>query len=94
MLLEYVCAFTLRAVKNSEHLKFLCRSSMPHSHLKTLRERQSSFQKKTQFSQGNNVLDLPTSNIDGFLTRDTIFLPFYSMEIFCTMVMFLTLENP
>jgi hypothetical protein len=26
---------------------------------------------QTQFSQGNNVLDAPTSNIDGFLWRGT-----------------------
>jgi hypothetical protein len=40
------------------------------------------------------VLDLPSSNIDGFLTRDTVLLPFTGMELFCTNVMFLTLENP
>jgi hypothetical protein len=36
--------------------------------------RQYSFQKLTQFSLGNNVLDAPISNIDGFLSRDTVFL--------------------
>jgi hypothetical protein len=31
---------------------------------------QYSFQKPTQFSQGNNVLDAPPSNVDYFLSRD------------------------
>jgi hypothetical protein len=30
-----------------------------------------SFQKLTQFSQANNVLDAAASNINGFLWRDT-----------------------
>jgi hypothetical protein len=30
-----------------------------------------SFQKIIQFSQGNNVLDAPASNIDGFISGDT-----------------------
>jgi hypothetical protein len=32
----------------------------------------------TQFSQGNNILDPPASNIDNFLTRDTVL--FHSLE--------------
>jgi hypothetical protein len=48
--------------------------------------------KLTQFSQGNNVLDPPASNIDRFLARETVFLPFTGMEIFCTDIMFLTAE--
>jgi hypothetical protein len=40
------------------------------------------------------VLDYPASNIDGFLPTDTVLLPFTLMELFCTDVMFLTLENP
>jgi hypothetical protein len=39
--------------------------------LKTLIGMQYSFQKRTQFSQGNNLLDVSRSNIDGFLVRDT-----------------------
>jgi hypothetical protein len=39
------------------------------STLKILMVRQCSFAKYTQFSQGNNVLDVPPSNIDGFLSR-------------------------
>jgi hypothetical protein len=33
-----------------------------------------SFQKLTQFSQRNNVLDAPASNPDGFLSTDTYVL--------------------
>jgi hypothetical protein len=33
--------------------------------------RKYSCQKLSQFSQGNNVLDAPASNLDGFLCRDT-----------------------
>jgi hypothetical protein len=32
----------------------------------------------------NNVLLHPASNIDGFITRDTVLLPFSTMELFCT----------
>jgi hypothetical protein len=35
--------------------------------------RQYSFQKLTQFSQGNNVLDSQSSNINEFLSRDNMF---------------------
>jgi hypothetical protein len=45
-------------------------------------------------SQGNNVLDSPVFNIDGFLPRDTVLLLFTWMEIVFIKVMFLTLENP
>jgi hypothetical protein len=45
--------------------------NVPLSPLKTLIGRQYSFQKLSQFSQGNNVLDAPPSNIDGFLARNT-----------------------
>jgi hypothetical protein len=37
---------------------------------KTLIGRPLSFQKLTQLSQGNNVLDDPASNIDAFQSRD------------------------
>jgi hypothetical protein len=43
----------------------------PISTLKTIISRKHSFQKLTQFSRGNNVLDTPASNMDGFLSRDT-----------------------
>jgi hypothetical protein len=33
--------------------------------------RKYSFQKVNEFSLGNNVLDAPVSNTDGFLSRDT-----------------------
>jgi hypothetical protein len=41
------------------------------SPLKTLTGGKYSFQKLTQFSQGNSVLYAETSNIDGFLSRNT-----------------------
>jgi hypothetical protein len=43
----------------------------PISTLKLLSCRKYSCQKLTQFSQGNNVLDVPASNADGFLSRGT-----------------------
>jgi hypothetical protein len=43
----------------------------PISTLKHLSCSLDSFQKLPQFSQGNNVLDAPASNTDGFLLRDT-----------------------
>jgi hypothetical protein len=39
--------------------------------LKNLSCKMYSFQKLTQFSQGNNVLDAPASKTDCFLSRDT-----------------------
>jgi hypothetical protein len=36
----------------------------------------------TKFSQGNNLLDPPDSNIDGFLTSDTLLLPFTEFSYF------------
>jgi hypothetical protein len=33
--------------------------------------RKYSFEKVTQFSLGNNALDVPASNTDDFLSRDT-----------------------
>jgi hypothetical protein len=44
--------------------------SQDSSTLKTLMGRQYFFLKVTQFSQGNNDLDTPASNLDGFLWRD------------------------
>jgi hypothetical protein len=43
------------------------------SPLKILSGRQFSLQKLTQYSHGNNVLDVPPSNIDGFLSIYTCF---------------------
>jgi hypothetical protein len=42
----------------------------PISILKHLSCRNSSFQKETQFSQGNNVVHAAASNTDCFLLRD------------------------
>jgi hypothetical protein len=46
--------------------------------LKTLLGRQYSFQKLTQFSQGNNMLDAPPSNLGGFPSKDPCV---YSIEL-------------
>jgi hypothetical protein len=43
----------------------------PFFTLKTMICRKCSLQKLTQFSKEKNVLDAATSNIDGFLSRDT-----------------------
>jgi hypothetical protein len=45
------------------------------------------------FSQGNNVLDPPASNFDGLIPRNIVFRPFTSMALYCTKLMFLTIEN-
>jgi hypothetical protein len=42
----------------------------PSHTLKTMIFRKDSFEKLTQFSFGNNVLDGPASNTDGFLLSD------------------------
>jgi hypothetical protein len=38
-----------------------------------LRCKKYSYQKLTEFSQGSHVLDVPPTNTDGFLSRDTCF---------------------
>ena len=40
-------------------------------HLENRKMQRYAFQKLIQFSQGNNVLDAPTSNADGFVSKDT-----------------------
>jgi hypothetical protein len=45
------------------------------SHFKTLRERQYSFKKLTQFKVLNKVLDPLSCNVRGSLTSHTVFLP-------------------
>jgi hypothetical protein len=45
--------------------------NVPFSLLKTQTGRQYFFQKLTQLSQGNSVLDSPSSNINDFPSRDT-----------------------
>jgi hypothetical protein len=39
-------------------------------HLENIIIRKYSFKKVTQFSQGNNALSFPASNIEGFLWKD------------------------
>jgi hypothetical protein len=53
-----------------------------------------SLKKLTYFSQLNNVLDPTAFNVDDFLTRDTVLLPFSLMGLFDTKEMLLTVENP
>jgi hypothetical protein len=55
---------------NSDELAYL-EQTMPIAKLKYLTFSKYSFQKVTQFSLGNNLVDAPVSNIDGFLSRDT-----------------------
>jgi hypothetical protein len=40
-------------------------------HLENRKMQKYAFQKLIQFSQGNTVLDAPTSNADGFVSKDT-----------------------
>jgi hypothetical protein len=57
---RYVCFF-----KSTE--KALLEQTEPISTLKHLSCRKNSFQKQTQLSQGNNVLDAPAFTTDDFL---------------------------
>jgi hypothetical protein len=43
---------------------------MSYLHLEARRLLKVFFQKLTQLSQGNNALDVPSSNMDGFNYRD------------------------
>jgi hypothetical protein len=63
-------------------------------HLVTQIGRQYSFEKQTQFSQGNNVLEAPASILHGFLLRDTYVHSSQLKGIFGTKWAFLTFENP
>jgi hypothetical protein len=58
-----MCSFNLPEQAYLEQIE-------PISTLYSLSSTKSSFQNLTQFSQGNNVLDAPAYNIDGFLYRD------------------------
>jgi hypothetical protein len=49
---------------------FNLQNNVYFSTFRTQTGRQYSFQKLTQFSQGNNVLDAPHSNVGGFLSRN------------------------
>jgi hypothetical protein len=55
---------------------------------------QYSFQKLTQFSQGNNVLDAPPSNIDVFLLKYTCLYSTQLSRPIWKKSAFLSLENP
>jgi hypothetical protein len=64
------------------------------SMLKTLMTRQYSVQKLNQFSPGNNVLDIPPSNIDSFLWRDTCVSSIQMKRPILNKVRFFPFENP
>jgi hypothetical protein len=56
---------------SSNHLNMSIWSKQSISPLETPEFRKYSFQKLTQFSQGNNVLDALGSNTDGFLSSSS-----------------------
>jgi hypothetical protein len=65
------------------------------STLKNLTCRKNTFQKVTQFSQINNVLDAPDSNTDGFFfSRDTCVFQLSCICLFGTKRAYLHIENP
>jgi hypothetical protein len=61
---------------------------------KTLTARQYSFQKLTQFSMWNSVLDAPLSDRDSFPLKIPVFLHFSWRGLFWTKRGVLPLENP
>jgi hypothetical protein len=62
--------------------------------LKTMMYSQCSFQKLTQFSQGNNVLDAPDFNTNHFLSWDTCISSITWIGLFGKKWDFLHLEKP
>jgi hypothetical protein len=64
------------------------------SHFITLSDRKYSLNSISQFAQLNHVLEPSASNIDRFLSRNTVLLPFSRIQLFCTKMMLLTFENP
>jgi hypothetical protein len=62
-------------------------------HLEILIGRQYSFQKLTQFSHRNNVLDAPASELDGFLLRDKCDSSIRVNSLFGTKCAFLLLSK-
>jgi hypothetical protein len=61
--------------------------------LKHLSCKKFSLQKLIQYLQGNNVLDAPASNTDGFLSRDTCVSSLSWIGLFGTKWSFLHLEK-
>jgi hypothetical protein len=49
--------------------------------MKNLRGRPYSFKKFIQFSQGNMLLHHPTHNIEAFLTRGSLLVPFTKKRV-------------
>jgi hypothetical protein len=52
--------------------------------MKNLRGRPYSFKKLIPFSQGNMVVDHPARDVDAFLTRETLFVPFTKKKGYLT----------
>jgi hypothetical protein len=65
----------------------------PISTLKHLSCRKYSFQKRIQFSQGNNVFDAPACNKDGFFQEIHLFLQLSQRGLFGTKWALLHIEN-
>jgi hypothetical protein len=65
LLERYMCLF------NSPEYSYLEEEAEPISTMKYLSCRNYSFQKLSQFAQGNNVLDAPPSNTDGVFFGNT-----------------------
>jgi hypothetical protein len=61
--------------------------------MKMVRGRQYTFQKLTQFTMLNKMLDPLYSNIDDSLTRGTVLLPFTRMGWFCKKLMILPVKT-
>jgi hypothetical protein len=66
----------------------------PISTFKHLSSRQYSFQNQNQFSQGNKMLDVANSNIDGFLWRDSCVLQFSLIGLLGANTAHVQLETP
>jgi hypothetical protein len=65
----------------------------PFSTLKRMIGRKYSFQKLTQFLQGNNVVDAAGSNIDSFLGRGVCVLQLSRISLFGANRAYLTLKH-
>jgi hypothetical protein len=66
----------------------------PFYPFKTLMHRQNSFQKLTRFTQRNNMLHVPASNIDAFLSQIHVFFHLILIGPFATKHTFVPIENP
>jgi hypothetical protein len=86
-LLRYISFFT------SPEWPYL-EQTEPSSTFKHLRCRKYCFQNLTPFSQGNNVLEVPASKTDGFLSRGACVSSTSRISLFWTIRAYLHLETP